>query len=342
MNFSFFALFLPLCLFLVSFSSAHAQVPMSLDGIDITVTPQNPAPGEDVDITIQDYLIDITSASITWLIDGKKVAGGIGVNEIHMTAPALGGENTLAILINTPDGKEIEKSLTIKSGSVDLVTESDGYAPPLYGGKPDFAYENSLKITAMPHLADSSGKEIDPRTLVYTWKQDGSSLQSQSGYGKQSITIIGTVIPRPIDVSVIVSTSDGAETAAGNLTLESGSPSVVFYEDDPLYGVLYNAALGANVRTSNQEMTLLAVPYSFTVPSLSANDLDYAWTINGSDETDLTKNRSVTLRIGDTSSTGSYPVQLQLQNMKEILQGATNAITVMFSANKNSVDRPQL
>ena len=217
-----------------------------------------------------------------------------------------------------------------------------GYAPPLYGGKQDFAYENTVKIVAMPHLADSSGAEIDPTTLVYNWKQDSTVLQDQSGYGKQSITITGTVIPRPTTIYVNVSTRDGSETASGAITLQAGSPSVVFYQDDPLYGVLYNLALGGQTTFSNQELTLLAAPFSFTLPSLTNNNLQYSWTINGAAQTDLTTNRGVTLRVSDTSSDASYPVQLQLQNTEEILQGAMNAITVMFKSNKNNNAQPSL
>ena len=330
----YFLLVFAFCL--LPFAFAHAQVPSSIDGIDITITPPNPIPGKNVEINLQDYLSDISAANITWMVNGQKITSGIGKNDINLTAPALGKQDNLTILIQTADGKSIQKSIVIKSGSVDLVWESQGYAPPLYGGKQDFAYENTVKVIAMPHLADSSGVEIDPSTLVYNWKQDSTVLQDKSGYGKQSITITGSVIPRPTTINVDVSTRDGSRTASGVITLQAGSPSVVFYKDDPLYGVLYNMALGAQTMFSNQEITLLAAPFSFTIPSLLNNNLQYGWTINGTAQNNLASNRSVTLRVQDTSADANYPVQLQLQNMKEILQGAANAITVMFVANKNN------
>ena len=330
----YFLLVFAFCL--LPFAFAHAQVPSSIDGIDITITPPNPIPGKNVEINLQDYLSDISAANITWMVNGQKITSGIGKNDINLTAPALGKQDNLTILIQTADGKSIQKSIVIKSGSVDLVWESQGYAPPLYGGKQDFAYENTVKVIAMPHLADSSGVEIDPSTLVYNWKQDSTVLQDKSGYGKQSITITGSVIPRPTTINVDVSTRDGSRTASGVITLQAGSPSVVFYKDDPLYGVLYNMALGAQTMFSNQEITLLAAPFSFTIPSLTNNNVQYSWTINGTAQNNLTSNRSVTLRVQDTSNDANYPVQLQLQNMKEILQGGSNAITVMFVANKNN------
>lgn len=337
--------FLLISAFLLStfhFSLARAQVPASIDGIDITINPSNPTPGGNVDITLQDYLSDISAANITWMVNGQKVTAGIGKNDITITAPALGKNSNVTILIHTQDGKDIQKSVTIKSGSVDMVWESRGYAPPLYQGKQNFAYENSVKIIAMPHLANSSGVEIDPTTLVYNWKQDSTVLQDQSGYGKQAITISGSVIPRPTTIYVDVSTRDSSETASGVITLQAGSPSVVFYKDDPLYGVLYNIALGSQAIFSNQEITLLAAPFSFNMPSLTRNNLQYTWNINGADQNNLSSNRSATLRVQDTSSDASYPVQLQLQNTAQILQGASNAVTVMFKANKNNNAQPSL
>src|ERR1035437_473997 len=318
------------------FTFIHAQVPTSIDGIQITINPQNPVPGKNVDVTLNDYLTDISTANITWVVNGQKVTSGIGKNNITLTAPALGKQDNVSILIQTNGGKQIQKSIVIKSGSVDLIWESRGYVPPLYQGKQNFAYQNSIKIIAMPHLANSSGVEVDPTALVYNWKQDSTVLQNQSGYGKQSITITSGIVPRATTIYINVSTRDGSETASGIITLHPGSPSLVFYKDDPLYGVLYNLALGAQTAFSNQEITLLAAPFSFTIPSLTNNNLQYNWTINGAAQTSLSTNRSVTLRVQDTSADANYPVQLQLQNMKEILQGATNAITVMFVANKNN------
>ena len=334
LDFFFFLFIFAFCV--LPFTFIHAQVPGSIDGIDITISPQNPVPGKNVDISMQDYLTDISSANISWVVDGVKVASGVGKSEIVLTAPPLGKKNSVIILIHTENGKDIQKSLTIKSGSVDLIWESGGYAPPLYGGKQDFAFENTVKIIAMPHLSDSSGTEIDPSTLIYNWSQDSTAMPDQSGYGRQAIVITGSVIPRPTTINVTVSTRDGSLTASGVITMEAGNPSIVFYKDDPLYGVLYNMALKAQTVLSNQEITLLAAPFSFTVPSLSNNSLQYNWTINGTDQSGFMKNRSVTLRVQDTSKDATYPVQLQLQNMNEILEGATNAITIMFAANKNN------
>jgi len=336
LSFLFACLTAVMASFLFSFSLAHAQTPNSVDGINIVIDPSNPAPGQSVDISIQDYLSDISSAHVTWAVNGQKAADGIGKNDIQVTAPALGKKSNISILIQTVNGQNIQKSIMLKSGSVDMIWESEGYAPPLYGGKQDFAYQNTIKVVAMPHLANSSGVEIDPSALVYSWKQDSNAIADQSGYGKQAIVITSGIVPRPTSIDVTVSTRDGSQTASGVITLHPDSPSIVFYKDDPLYGVLYNLALGSQAPFTNQEMTLLAAPISFTMPSLSKNNLEYDWTINGVAQSNLTGNRSVTLRVQDTSRDSNYPVQLQIQNKKDILQGMSNGLTVMFIASKQN------
>src|ERR1035437_9095563 len=93
------------------FTFIHAQVPTSIDGIQITISPQNPVPGKNVDITLNDYLTDISTANITWVVNGQKVTSGIGKNNITLTAPALGKQDNVSILIQTNGGKQIQKSI---------------------------------------------------------------------------------------------------------------------------------------------------------------------------------------------------------------------------------------
>src|ERR1035441_5376731 len=95
----YFLLIFVFCLF--PFTFIHAQIPTSIDGIDITITPPNPIPGKNVEISLQDYLSDISTANITWMVNSQKVTSGIGKNDINLTAPALGKESDVTISIQT-------------------------------------------------------------------------------------------------------------------------------------------------------------------------------------------------------------------------------------------------
>ena len=308
--------------------SIHAQIPNSIDGVEIGSDPENPNPGQNVTVSVESYNTDLNSASVVWLVNGKNYAQGTGLKSVSVSAPSLGKNTSIVTIIMTAEGKEVRKSITIKSGSVDLVWESEGYIPPFYKGKAVFAYENLVKITAMPHLSNNESAELDSRTLIYKWKKNDKVVLDQSGYGKQTL-IIKEDIPRPIDIELEVTTKNGSQKGVAFITLQPGEPSISFYEEDPLYGVLYNKAIINRISLSNQEINIRAVPYNFT--SYAKNSpLTYSWSINNLLQPELSTNQSIILRTrGDTE--GSSAISLEVRNTDDILQGARNAIDVLFN-----------
>src|SRR5690606_12259445 len=140
----------------------------------------------------------------------KQVQTGIGETTLDVAAPTLGNKHTVSASVRTVGGLTLSASIVIGSGSVDMIIESDGHAPIFYKGKVSPVHQNTLKITAIPHLANPAGSEYDPKTLVYQWKKNDQVLLDQSGYGAQSVTIEGSLIPRPYDVTVTVSSRDGS------------------------------------------------------------------------------------------------------------------------------------
>ena len=237
-------------------SSAHAQgIPTTIGGLSLSASINNPEPGQQVVITAQSYSADIDSSKITWVVNGAVAESGIGENTLTVTAPALGEHLSIAITMVAASGATVQDSIDIGSGAVDLIPETSGYVPPFFQGKLTPVYQNMIKITAIPHLADSSGVEYDPKTLVYEWKEDQSLIQDQSGYGKQSETVGGDLIPRSHDIDVTVSTRDGTAQAEAITTISFGSPSISFYVDDPLYGPLFNQAVRDTLRIGAQKET---------------------------------------------------------------------------------------
>ncbi len=312
-------------LFLVTiFTSVHAQNQRSLDGVDIGITPSTPSPGQKTSVSIESFITDLNAGSIVWVVDGKTYAKGTGLLSIDITAPPLGKKVTVLANIMTAEGKEVKKSLTIKSGGVDIIWESDGYTPPFYRGKGIYGYENGLRITAIPHLASENGNELDPKSLIYKWKKNDKVIQDQSGFGKQTL-IVKEDIPRPIDIEVEVGTRTGSEKAMSSISLQPTDPSITFYEEHPLYGVLYNISLTDKVNLKNQEVSLRAVPYTFNIAGLV-----YAWSINNIEKPDLSKNQSITLRTkGDVE--GNSSISLNIRSTRSDLQGAQNSVGIFFS-----------
>ena len=325
-------LFLIITAILLLASSARAQgVPTTIGGLSLSTSINNPAPGQQVTITAQSYSADIDSSTVTWIVNGKVAKSGIGANTLDVTAPPLGKQLNIAISIITSAGSTIQDSLTVSSGSIDLILETSGYKPPFYPGKLLPVYQNSVRVVAMPHLANSSGVEYDPATLVYEWKKDGEALQDQSGYGKQSVIVGGDTIPRPHDIDVTVSTRDGSAQGEGLITVDTTAPNISFYINDPLYGPLLNRAIKGTLRIGSQkEMDVLAVPWGFDKPLSGLGDLSLSWSVNGAGQPDLSNKDSIVLRAPDGVS-GSSDIELDATNKNQFLQEASGGFSVLFS-----------
>jgi len=314
-------------------STIHAQgVPSTLGGLELTPSTGSPTPGQNVNITARSYSVDINSANITWNVDGKMAQKGVGLTTLTVKAPSLGKKMTISVSATTPDGNIVSETLILTSGTVDMIIETNGYKPAMFMGKLPVVYQNIVKIVAIPHLANSSGTEYDPTTLLYKWEQNGNVMESQSGYGRQSISIPGTLIPRPYVMSVTVTTRDGSAQGVGFIAVNPVSPSVIFYKNDPLYGPLYNNAISNTMYLGTQRETgVLAVPYGFNMPNSGLGNLSLTWLINNRERPELSENQSVTLRAPNASA-GSSNIELIVTNSKDILQKASAMFQVVYSA----------
>lgn len=332
---SFFAFFL-------LFSSiVYAQIPTSLGGLDLSLSSENPVPGQTVTITARSYTIDINSAKINWLVNNSSVKSGIGATVLEVKAPALGKTLSVKVSATTPEGKIETGTIVVGSGSVDMIFETDGYVPPFFRGKISPVYQNAVKIIAIPHLANSSGVEYDPKTLIYQWQKNDRAIENQSGYGKQSITLVGDLVPRAYDLRVDVWSRDNVAHGQGLVEVAVSEPVITFYVDDPSYGTLFNRAIDSIVRIGSQKETaILAVPFGFNESASENGSLEWSWLINSAAHNELSSSKSIVLRAPDNSA-GSSNVRLDIRNTDKILQGASGGFSASFS-NEKSADTEQV
>ncbi len=304
-----------------------AQVPASIDGVNIKTSTDSPRPGQSIEVSVESFNFDLNSSSIVWIVDGKTVNQGVGLTKINIVGPKIGVPANISAIIKTPEGREINKSIIIKSGSIDIIWESYGYVPPFFKGKSSFAYQNKLRLIAVPHLSKDGINEIDPKTLVYSWKRGGKYIEGGQGYGKQTVDILPDELPKTLDVSVEVYDREQTQNTVGYITLTPSEPSITFYEIDPLYGIFFNKSLESKVSLKNNEIRVLASPFGFSVDN---NPLTYSWSINNIEQAELAKNQSIVLRTkGD--SEGSSNINLEVRNLRDILQGARSELTIYFT-----------
>lgn len=321
-------------LFCLVFSPVQAQIPTAMDPVTIQTSTSNPQPGEDIDISVESYNFDLNAASIVWLVSGKVFSQGVGIKNITIKAPKVGVSVSVSANIKSSDGREIKKTLIIRTGTVDIIWETNGYKPPFFEGKIPLVYQNSIKLIAMPHLSKDGVKEIDPKTLVYSWKLGGKYINNGQGYGLQSVTLEAGDLPKTLDITVDVSNRDQSERAFGAVTIEPTEPSISFYEEDSLYGILFNRSIQSKANLKNAEMKVTAIPYGF---NLNRKDISYNWSVNNIEQPSLSTNRSITIRTkGDVE--GNSNIDLDIRNLDKILQGSQKNFTVYFNKNQVTED----
>lgn len=317
-------------LFFVSIVQAQG-VPTSIKGIDLKLSNDNPAPGQQLTVTAESFVSDLNSANIIWTLNGSLYQKGVGITSIQVQAPNIGKKLGIAVLAETADGRELKDSIDIGSGSVDFIIENGGYVPPFFRGKVALSYQNVYRLVAIPHIADSSGKEYDPRTLVYQWIKDSNVVSDQSGYGKQVFIWQDEIVPRQRAIDVRVTTRDSGARAEKIILFQAQNPFIAFYTNDSLYGPLYNKAMGNSVGLGKSgELSIIAVPYGFNKPSDGVGDLSFSWLVNSVEQAALSASQSIVLR-SPMDTAGSSKIQLQIKNNNDILQGAQNAFTAVFS-----------
>lgn len=321
-----FSLLIALC-FLPIIANAQLNVGLSSSDISVTLNPENPGPNQVVGISIESFAMDLNSANIVWLVNGKKTLSGIGQKQLTVTTGKLGQKTSVNISISSQTGT-IEKNFSITPTSVDLIWETDTYTPPFFKGKPLFTAESAITFIAIPHIM-RNGVEINPLNLIYKWSNNGTVYGDQGGYGKNNLTIVGSILPRPMDIVVEATDPQSGNMASGEIVIAPLTPFVLFYKNNPLYGVEYQRALAGTYSLSEREIEVTAVPYYFAVNSSFDNNLTYEWKINGVPINDDQNSASKVFRqVGDVFGTSN--ISLFVSQSDKMFQNGKQNVLINF------------
>ena len=308
--------------------AALGQVPGGFGGnISLTLSPEFPRPNERVTATLTGFSVDVSRAEISWSLDGALLARGVGAREVSFFAGKAGGSKTLTVLVASPIQGSYRETLSIRPAEVDILWATDGYTPPFYKGKALPTSKAPVTLVAVPSFVAASGRALAPETLVYEWRRDERVLSTESGFGKQRLTIEGPILFQDTVVSVMVSSLDKTLEAKKTIVLDAFLPKVLFYEKHPLRGVVYEHALGETFALPREEFVLRAEPYYFPKESVARGDLDFSWSVNSA-RVLSDKREELTLRKeGETR--GSSSVRLEIKDIVRLVQAAA-ALLVQF------------
>ncbi len=306
--------------------SAHAQIlnPNNIineGDIDFKIEPEFPAPNESVTISIQSYVIDLNSTSISWAVDGKDVVKGYGVKMIQFRAKNIGQETRIKVIVDGPD-RPLEKTYVFQPSTLDMIWEAvDSYAPPFYKGKTLPVYESVVKIAAIPDIRTATGTQPKDSDIVYTWKHENKAVQDQSGYGKSGLLIKKNRLRSDEAVDVSVATRDGSARMGGRIRVPTFLPQIVITAAP--YEALANLK---NVFNANSgEVSLTATPYFFTAKKRS--DVPYVWQIGGQKVTNKTDS---TLRIRKNEDVSSTTITASAESPSNFFESASGSATINF------------
>lgn len=328
----FLLILMPIILFSASAELSFAQMSETNGAIVVQVSPANPRPNQIVSLHAESYRIDLDRASdIVWLHNGRIIARGAGVRDAQFIIGPLGSQSIIDITINALGGVVFSKRLILRPTEVDIIWEANTFTPPFYTGKALPSSDARITITAMSHFVNSVGRTLKSNELIYKWKRDGKTLGSLSGRGKDNIVVTGPKLLHTTIISVNVSSIDSVLSGKRSTVISSVKPKIVFYENDPVVGIKYENAVHKNFTLVNEEVTITAHPYFFSLKDRIGSDIKYEWRVNNLRVEGLSGDESsITLRQV-SGQEGSATVGLSIKNINRLLQFAKNNFQIAFS-----------
>ncbi len=296
-------------------------------GISLSVSPQYASPGEVISFSLQDFQDNLNAATIVWMVNGVKMSSGVGDTSLQITAGNAGKTETIKAVVTLQDGTVITKNVSVTPATVDLLWQAHSYTPPFYLGKALFPYQGNVTITAMPTFALSQ-----PTNAIYSWKIDNQAMSNISGFGKNTITLTGSILLKPINVTVTATSPDGSQSAQSSISLAGTNPSVILYQESPLYGLLLNEALGQNLTLTNQT-GLDVMPYFFDISTPYTTQTSFSWTMNNQT---ISGQTGQILNVAPPSGqTGNSTVSVTVTNGTKAFQTGSASITIGFGGGNN-------
>jgi hypothetical protein len=317
-------------LILAPFFNLEAQTaPENYSDIKIYLSPENPKPGSQVNVTLESSLTDLNRSKVTWSINGVEKRSEVGLKRYTLQAGSAGVPMTISVNVQDQNNNTQNKELTFTPAGVDLIFETISYVPPFYKGKAMNVNQGSVVVVAFPEIYDTNGRKYQTKDLIYNWKKDGTAAANVSGAGKNYFTYTGSVPIREVRIEVKVSSPDQSTIAENWVNIPLGNPKIVFYENSPIYGFMTNRAIKDTVQMLTDEFSVIAAPYFFSAGYATTPNLDYAWSLNGQTVGTQDPKNSFTVRQ-EKEGSGTANIGLKVSGVARIFQFADKNFTINF------------
>jgi len=306
---------------------ANAQVRNT--DIILNISPEYPGLNQNVNATLNSYVIDLNKTNITWSINNQEESIGIGKKSFSFKTGEIGSSIIVSATINTIDGQNISKTITIVPANIDILWEAyDVYTPPFYKGKTLVPSQGKFKIVAIPNIVNQNGK-VNSNNLSYLWKKDDKTQLDSSGWGKNYFIFQNSYLDKINTIEVTTSDILGGINATGKIILNTIKPKIIFYESDSSLGTKWQDSINDGFSINKSGSTIIAEPYFFSPKNINSSELSFVWSINGDKiPAQLTKN--VLPIVPENGKSGTALISLLINNINTLFQSKEQKLNVQF------------
>ncbi|MDD5720950.1 MAG: hypothetical protein PHT16_00675 [Candidatus Pacebacteria bacterium] len=301
---------------------------VSSDDVLVNVSPENPAPGENVNISLKSYVNNLDIVLISWSVNGKNVSSGIGKKSFSLNAPSAGGETSVIATASLPDGA-VDTKVIIRPSAMVLLSEAlDSYTPPFYKGKALPSPDSLVKVVALPEIKSGSNF-INPKNLTYAWQKDYTSNQDGSGYGKNTFTYVNDYLENSNNIGVTAGTTDQKFSSTVNIDVRMKEPKIIFYKNDAKLGTIWEQALADGYKILGNEI-IEAAPYFFSPRDIRVPLVTFDWFINSQTINVPSYRKNILPLQAQVGTSGTSKIRLEINNADKIFESAVKEINVNF------------
>jgi len=291
------------------------------ENLDISLSPQYPGPYDEVAISLSSYTYNLNNSNISWRLNGVEKLSGRGKTVFSFRVGDIGSKNNLSIYIATLEGDVLTREITIIPATVDLLWTAETYTPFYYKGRALPTINSKIKFTAIPHFSNNNN-------LVYKWSSGSQEFPSVSGLEKSSFTYLTGNFSGQNAVTVKVESLDGKSVALATANIPNINSEVILYEEDPLYGVLYNRSLGNNFELKKDRIVIRAEPFYFSSKDLEG--IIYKWFMNDNPIKSSTPELPNVLSLVTGGNSGSTDIGINVLNSQNVFQSAGKEMTISY------------
>lgn len=293
--------------------------------IGATISPENPGAFETTSFFLTSNLINLSTTSIKWLVDGVEKKSGIGERTLTVTTKNYGQPVTIEAHITTSQGVNIKKFILEPQDTVILWEAVDAHVPAFYPGKKLIPKEGLVAITALSQFSGTSVFESN-KNNSFVWRRNGETIPNSSGYGKMTFLMKHNRVRSNELIEVQITNPTTGKKSSSTKTLSFINPKVLIYEENTTTG--YQNPYAKKIISLDQDRTTLyAEPFFFSTPGGTEN-FATNWIMNGTAITNSQNTQRV--RIAQPEGSGRSTIGFSIENPFAILQSAQQSIELIF------------